>query len=217
VRWLLISAALAGCGPSPLPPPRILQVTPSSMLASEAVQLSVQVDAVLPFHVDYRVPSAQADDRVTLTLGGWQLEASALTGGTVTAFVPSVLAPGSYDVGIRLADGRAATLPAGFSVGAGSWPDSFELVEPILDQTAGQPFVVALRAVRAGVTDATFHGTVGLSLNHGTVEPQNTAAFDSGLVTERGVIITTPGGGMVLTASDLAGHSVSSAPFKVNP
>src|SRR5262245_56941635 len=67
---LLLS--LTACDPL-LPPPAISSIAPTTTLASSPVQLELQVDAVLPYAVDYGARSAGVDAAVQVNLGPLRL------------------------------------------------------------------------------------------------------------------------------------------------
>ena len=216
-RPLVALLALAACGPSSMPPPRIVVFNPARMLASDAAWMQVQLEAVLPFAVDLNHTLASVDPRASLEIGTRALAASEIDAGSrIFALVPSMFTPGAYDVTVRLIDGRAAVAPGGFVVEPGQWPDSYEF-SPIANQRAGEPFLVTIRAVLGGATDTAFHGTVNLSSSHGTLEPATTSPFDAGLVTERLVTIEQTSGNVTLTATDIDGRTGTSNTFLVLP
>lgn len=217
-RALLLALVTTACGPGALPPPRVLSVTPDRALASDVVTLRLRTELVLPFHADFTGARATADATVTVLVGEEPLEhATYAADGTVTARLPSGFSPGTYDVSVRLGDGRGGTLPDALTIDPGRWPERYEFLTPIGDQVVGQPFLVTIRAVLAGATDVGFHGTVSLSTNKGPgkVDPRTTAPFDAGLVTERSVRILEPGQGVMLQVTDGGGQLALSNPFRV--
>lgn len=219
-RWAWLLALAGGCGPATLPPPRVLSVTPERVVVSDVVTLQLQTELVLPFHVDLAGARATADTQVTVLVGDTALESATYQpDGTVSAVLPSGFEPSTYDVSVRLADGRTGTASQALTIDPGHWPDSFEFTAPIGDQVVDQPFVVTIRAVLQGATDVGFHGNVRLTSNKGDdqVEPRYTAPFDSGLVTERSVRMLKPGQGVMLQIRDGTGKVWSSNPFRVTP
>lgn len=216
---LLFALLLAACGDG-LSDPTVLSVTPSTMLASEALPVTVQVEGVLPFQIDYGRSSATADVEATVLIDtrefptpGYQVD------GTVVAFLPSVLSPGLHDVSVRFGDGRSGVATGAFTVLPGQWPGSYEITT-IPDQVAGQPFLVTVRAVVAAgtATDTSFGGTVNLSTDRATpVTPSITQPFDQGLVTERTVVIAQPAPNISLVITDGNGTTATSNAFRVDP
>ncbi|MCI0571293.1 MAG: hypothetical protein L0Y66_11115, partial [Myxococcaceae bacterium] len=129
------------------PDPVIRSVTPSEMVASEATTLAIDTRLPLPMGVDYATGEVEADTRVTLTVG--TLTAPTLTvldispQGVITARVPSLLEPGSYDVKLALGDGRTAVLEDGLTVAPGQWPEGYT-IDPIGPQVQQAPFTITV-------------------------------------------------------------------------
>lgn len=213
MKRLLVVALLAfGCGEGPLPAPKVLSISPNTAPASDVTSVTVQVDGVLPTSVsyDHSTASVQRDVKLEvgmLTIGSGQW----VPGGRLTGVIPSLLAPGSYDVRVSFADGRAGTLPNGFSVTPGNWPSGYT-VDPIATQTAGVPFSITVHAL--GVNGATFNGTVNLGTSKGNVKPALSDPFTNGLLTQT-VTIPEPISGLVLEVSDQQGTSGASNTFDV--
>ncbi|MDQ3264245.1 MAG: hypothetical protein M3Y59_11380 [Myxococcota bacterium] len=213
VLWLLALAG-AGCG-SQLPDPRVLGVTPSTMLASEAREVVVRLEGVLPFTVDYDQGQASADRLTSLRIGGRELVTSGYRAdGTIQAFIPSVLPVGDHDVTVRLGDQRSATAPSAFSVAMGNWPDGYQFEGTIPDQVVDQPFAVTIRALEGGLPFPAFNGTVNLTASRPEFPSLITQPFDAGLVTERTMTIPFTGA-VSLTVTDTNGTSASSNTFLV--
>lgn len=210
----LVALAGIGCG-SQLADPRVLGVTPATMLASEAREVVVRLEGVLPFTVDYDQGQASADRSTTLRIGGREFVTSGYReDGTIQAFIPSVLPVGDHDVTVRLGDQRSATAPAAFSVGPGNWPDGYQFEGTVADQVVDQPFAVTIRALEGGLPFPAFFGTVTLTANRPEFTAVITQPFDAGLVTER--TVTLPFTGAVsLTVTDTNGTSATSNTFLV--
>jgi hypothetical protein len=202
-----------GCSDA-LPPVSIASVTPTGMVASQPTQVSVQVDAVLGFQVDYGQSSVSADSRMQVLVGRVELGTGNYPpDGLVRGVVPTVLPAGTYNVTVQMGDGRAATLRNAFTVDGGSWPAAYS-IDPISDQHANVTFSVTLRAV--GPQASRFAGNVLLSLlGDGTVTPNISGAFSSGVLTENVTITGT--GEFTLLASDINDGNGQSAPFTVGP
>jgi hypothetical protein len=211
VLWLCLCA----CAPGALPPPRILSIAPSEMVACEGVAISLQVDAVLPTHLDYDQSATSANPGVsvrvgTVPAGGAQYSPA----GEVTAVVPPVFAPGTYDVGLRLADDRPeAVLPQAFTVKPNPYPLSYRF-DFIADQTRDNPFPITIRAV--GPNASAFNCTVALSSNRGILSPQISGSFQAGVRQEL-VVVSSVESSMVINALDDGGRTGSSNPFRVGP
>jgi hypothetical protein len=214
-RQLALLLCLCGCGPTALPPPRIVSISPSQMVACEGATVSVNVEAVLPTRFDYGQSQVSANPDVSLRIGAVPVGSGKYApGGLLTAAVPPVFAPGSYDVGLRVSDGRPeAILPDGFTVSPNPYPESYS-IDFVRDQTQGQPFAITIRAV--GPNASAYNCTVGLSSNRGTISPTVSGNFQVGVRTER-VAIDSPQPSVVITVQDDIGRSGSSNAFRVNP
>ena len=206
---------LCACGPAALPPPQILSISPSEMVACEGTTVSVDAELVLPTHLDYGQSEASANPDIALRIGPVQVGSGKYSpGGLLIADVPPTFAPGSYDVGLRVSDGRPeAIVPAGFTVKPTPYPDAYT-IDSVTDQTAGQPFAITIRAT--GANAPAYNCTVALSSNHGTLAPSQSRPFLRGVRTEW-VTIDTPHASVVVTARDDNGGQGSSNAFRVNP
>jgi hypothetical protein len=212
---LLASLLALGCGESVLSSPEVVSISPSGALASEASQVVVQVDGVLPTSLDYDRSIGEVNADVSLLVGTlavgtgkWQ------PGGALTGNVPSLLAPGTYDVQVGFADGRTGTLSQAFTVSPGRWPTGYT-VEPITGQRAGVPFQLSLHA--EGPNGPDFHGNVLLHvLKAPAITPSLSDPFQAGDLTQE-VTIAQPASGVVLFVTDLDGNLGASNAFDVTP
>ncbi len=210
----LAVVALVGCGPATLPDPRIVSVVPSEMRASDAAFVTVTLDAVLPFNVSYRYRQATVVPDLTLSIGGIQMGGTEYTSdGQLPIAVPSVFAPGSYDVVARLSDGRQAVAAGGFTVNPGLWPSAYA-IDSIPAQRRGVPFMVTLRAL--GANGSQFGGTVSLATNRGQVYPRISGNFVAGVRQEQVNITGVNNQQVILTVTDLALNTGASNAFNVN-
>jgi hypothetical protein len=219
---LTAAAALAaGCGSSGLPLPVIHSIVPDQMDSAGTAEVTITVDAVLPFNIDYGTSTATVDRSLILNIGPLIVGDSRFSNnGLLTAFVPSKLLPGIYDVGITLVDRRVGTLPRAFTVtGLGGWPDRYT-IDPIPSpQHVGASFPVTIRAMLNNMTAASFfNGTVDLQLSKPNGAPAApTGPFTDGVRTEM-VTVFTQETGVIITVTDLLGHMGTSAPaFNVEP
>jgi hypothetical protein len=215
LRPIALLLTLSACGDGALPPPRILSIDPSEMVACEGATVTVSVDAILPTNFDYAQSAATANPDVSLRIGAVPVGSGRYApGGLLMAAVPPVLSPGTYDVGLRLSDGRPeAVLWGGFAVRANPYPDSY-LLDFVPDQTQGQPFPITLRAV--GSNAPIYNCAVALTSDHGAISPRVSGNFQLGVRTER-VTIDRPFPAVVITVRDEGGGSGSSNPFRVAP
>jgi hypothetical protein len=209
----LVLLGLSGCSDA-LPPVSIASVTPTGMVASEPTAVNVQVDAQLAFQVDYGQGSLTADTGLEVFVGPLQLGTGNYPmNGLVQGVLPTVIPPGTYNVSVKMGDGRTAVLANAFAVDAGTWPAAY-VIDTIGDQRSGVAFSVILRAV--GQDAARFHGNVLLGLlGDGSVDPTISGAFSSGVRVEN--VTVTGTGEFTLLASDVNGGNGQSAPFTVSP
>ena len=214
-RGLGLLVSLCACGPAALPPPKVLSISPSEMVACEGSTVSVSVDAVLPTHLDYGQSEASANPELFLRIGPVPVGAGEYSpGGVLTASVPPVLAPGVYDVGLRLSDGRPeGILRSAFTVRPNPYPDSYSL-DFVQDQTRRIPFAITIRSV--GPNESAYNCTVSLSSNRGSISPAVSGAFQRGVRTET-VTIDMANPSVIITVRDDLGRSGSTNPFRVNP
>ncbi len=211
--FLSVIALALGCA-QPLPEPVIHSVQPAEFEEGQAPLLQIDFDATLPFSVDYDQGTATIQAELSVLIGETPLELEGpLVDGRVSGVAPFGLTPGTYDVTVILADGRRGTLVGGLQVLPGQFPERFA-IDPLPEQKRGQPFDVTIRA--EGPQAAQFNGVVRLSVSKGSISPEFTGAFVAGVRTER-VTIDAPASEIVLTVEDAAGHSGTSAPFRVRP
>ena len=214
-RWALCGGLLLlGCGGDSLPAVSIASVVPPGMVASDPTAVRVQVEAQLGFQVDFGQGTLSADSLMQVMVGPLALgDGTYPPGGLVEGVLPTVIAPGTYDVTLAMNDGRTAVRHGAFTVDAGVWPASYS-VDAIGDQQSGVPFSITLRA--EGARAAGFRGNVLLGLiGDGTLTPDVSGAFDAGVCVE--MVTVTGTGEFSLTASDIAGDNGQSAPFTVAP
>jgi hypothetical protein len=204
---------LLGCSQS-LPPVTIVSITPAGMVASEPTQVSVQVDAELAFQVDYGQGSATPDTEMEVLVGPQELGTGSYPpGGLAEGTLPTVLPDGTYNVTVKMGDGRMTIQPNAFTVDGGTWPFAYS-VDSIADQRSGIPFSVTLRAV--GPRGSNFGGNVLLRLlGDGSLAPTISGAFSTGVCTE--TVTVTGTGEFTLLVSDINGGNGQSAPFTVTP
>jgi hypothetical protein len=213
IAALVMMAAAAGCGPQALPDPRVLSITPAQMLESDAVDVVVEVEAVMDFQVDYPASTASVDRTLVLSIGPQVVGNNRYeTNGVLHAFVPSKLQAGTYDVSMMLPDQRSATLSQAFTVLPGLWPDGY-LIDPIADQQRDVPFTITIRATGANAPG--FRGTVDLDSSNGVMNPEVTGPFENGGVRVQTVVFTSAVGMTRIRLSDLHGRSAMSNNFRV--
>jgi hypothetical protein len=215
MKRLLVVCALIGCSPGPLPPPAVRAIAPSAVKASDSTDVVVDVSAVLPFEANYSVPDAGVDPRATLLVGSLAVGTGRFEdGGTLTGTVPSLLAPGDYDVTVVLSDGRQGTLSKGYHVDAGAWPTGYNL-DNIAAQKSGKPFEITVHAL--GANGPAFHGNVLISAPFkSSVTPTLSQAFDAGTLVQT-VTMGNPANGVVLVVTDNALNFGVSNSFDVTP
>jgi hypothetical protein len=213
-RSLIVLFSLSACAPAALPPPKIISIAPSEMVACEGASVSVDVEVVLPTHVDYGHSEASVNPDIALRIGAIPVGSGKyVPGGLLNAAIPPVFAPGEYDVGLRVSDGRPeAILAGGFSVKPTSYPDGYT-IDFIPDQIQSEPFAITIRA--QGGNASAFNCTVAISSSRGPLSPTVSGRFQNGMRTEW-ITIDTPRTSVVITVRDDVGRSGSSNPFRVN-
>jgi len=211
-----IALGLWACHSGELPDPTVTEVVPLRMRTDESTTLSFKLDGTLPFRIDYQArgrPVASVQNTVSVWLGLQELGRTAVDEeqrGRL-ALVP-FLPAGTYELQIRLEDGRTSTASDPFVLDPGEFPDSFTW-EPVPDPRRGIPFTVTLRA--QGGRGALFGGYVQLSASRGNVTPARLGPFINGEVTAELVLYSL--GNTTLTATDAANHSGTSNDFQVRP
>jgi hypothetical protein len=226
----VLSLLLWACGPDALPAPTIVSVVPERVPQGDVSALSVKVNAVLPFSVDYDSQSAESSPLpMTVELGGQAVDVPfAEEDGTLVVPVPEGLAVGSYDIRVALTDGRDTERDDAFTVvppstltgtpDEGTLPSLDALVgfqlEPIGEQVRGVPFQIRLRATGPGAL--TFHESVSLRVSHGQVVSVTRGTFKEGVFTQE-ISISNPGPRLYLLVEDAQGHRGLSNPFRVWP
>jgi hypothetical protein len=214
-RPILAALVVLGCSQT-LPPVSIQSVSPQDMVASQPTQVSVQVDAELAFQVDYGQGALTPDSEMQVFIGPQPLGSGTYPPqGLVEGTLPTVIPKGTYNVTVKMGDGRTAVLPNAFSVDGGSWPFGYG-IETIADQHSGVPFSVTVHAFGPGPRDPNFNGNVLLRiLGDGNVTPTVSDAFSGGVLTQN--VTVTGTGEFMLQASDINGGNGQSAPFSVTP
>jgi hypothetical protein len=195
------------------PDPEIRAVSPPQMPASEYTPIEISADLPLPATVDYEKGTVDVSTAVKAEIGSLELAAPTfIRKGVLATQVPTLLAPGSYDVRLTLSDGRVATAPSAFTVLEGQWPDTYS-IDPIDTQAPFVPFTITVRA--QGANAASFHGNVrfesGPGVNFG---PKVSDPFVDGVLTQQ-VVFGAASSSAVLVVTDLAGHRVSSNTFQL--
>lgn len=157
------------------------------------------------------------NDTVTLfTTGSGTLTpatSAAFTNGVLTGQMVTLTTAGDHQVVVS--DVSAQVLSNTFTVTPAAL-NGFAF-DPIGSVSSGTPFDVTMRAVDAyGNAVPSFNGTVGLTVNAGSVAPLTSGAFSNGVRTES-VTLTTTAGARILTATRSGGtESGSSAAFSAS-
>lgn len=232
----VLSLLLWACGPEALPEPSILSVVPDRVAQGGSSALSVKVNAVLPFAVDYGDESAQPlQSALTVKLGGQEVDVPfASADGTLIVPVPRNLELGDYGIQVALADGRAVNREPAFSVVMPSSmvgppdgrdaprPDEEEKedekggfqIDSIGDQVRDVPFRITVRA--PGGKTRVLEAPVSLRASHGQLTAVTPATIVNGVLQQE-VSISTPGARLYLMAEDAHGNRALSNPFHVRP
>jgi len=185
------------------------------MLSSAYEEVTVTVDAILPFQADYDQGQLTVERSLLIGIGPLLVGDSRYeNNGVLTARVPSKLPPGVYDVSLTLVgDRRYDVVPNAFTVTPGAWPAGYSIDTISSPQAVNTPFIVTIRATGANAT--TFAGTVDIQDSRGLTQPTPTGPFTAG-VREQSMTFTTSGAGITLTVRDLPGTTATSNPFTVN-
>lgn len=210
---LALAAALA-CAPTPLPEPRLLAITPSTLRTDQAPPVTLELDAQPSGLADFSAGTIALQPGVDVYVGAQRVGRAPLEAdGRVHLRLPPGLPVGLQTVRARLEDGREAVerdalnvLPARSLTGY--------TVDPVDDQVAGVPFVLTVRA--EGPDAPRFDGVVLLSVNKGDLAPELSSPFVAGVLAQQ-VTITVPNVGVQVRVQDAAGRVAVSVPFRVAP
>jgi hypothetical protein len=192
------------------PEPVIHSVSPPEMRASEATALVLDAELVLPAAVDYREGTLEVDTRVSVRIGTLEVPTLSVSPEGISTRVPSLLAPGSYDVKVTLGDGRTAVRPGGLTVVEGEWPEGYS-IDPIGPQQRLVPFTLTVRAT--GANAAAFRGNVRLDTGvGGAIGPRVSEPFVDGVLTQQ-VVVDSTQSNVIIRVTDIAGHVGTSNTF----
>lgn len=212
----VLSLVLLACGSSELPLPSVVSVAPPSMAANESILLTVELDTAPPFIIDYGQSSAEILNSAQVSIGGQEFEISQVEnqGTRLIVAIPPGLPVGPQEFKVKFADGRQATFESGFEVKP---PLNITgmLIYPIASQVRLKPF--SIRIQMQGPDAELFQGRVKLSANRGNITPTVSDPFERGLRIQEVVMDDTGGSNVTITAEDYAGHSVTSADFRLGP
>lgn len=210
-KLVSIAALLLLLGCQDWPEPVIRSVSPSEMRASEATALALDAELILPTTVDYSQGTLEVDTRVSVRIGTLDVPTLAVSPeGVISTRVPSVLAPGSYDVKVTLGDGRTAVRPGGLTVVEGEWPEGYS-IDPIGPQRRLEPFTLTVRAT--GANAPSFRGNVRLETGAGgSIGPRVSEPFVDGVLTQQ-VVVDSVQSDVVIRVTDIAGHVGTSNTF----
>src|SRR5688500_18561312 len=102
----LLAFLTVACGPATLPPVAIPSSLPARMRADQAVTVTVTLEGLFPFFVDYASAPHVAETRtMALFLGPTPLGTFRVgPDGTALVQITSLLTPGSYDLQAILSD-----------------------------------------------------------------------------------------------------------------
>jgi hypothetical protein len=193
------------------PEPVIRSVSPSEMRANEATALALDAELIPHTTVDYSQGTIEVDTRVSVRIGTLDVPTLAVSPeGVISTRVPSVLAPGRYDVKVTLGDGRTAVRPGGLTVVEGEWPEGYS-IDPIGPQRRLEPFTLTVRAT--GANAAAFRGNVRLETGvGGNIGPRVSEPFVDGVLTQQ-VVVDSVQSDVVIRVTDIAGHVGTSNTF----
>ena len=185
------------------------------MVACEGATVTVDAEVVLPTHLDYGHSEASANPDLSLRIGGIAGGSGKyVPGGLFTVEVPSLFAPGSYDVSLRVSDGRPeAVAPGAFTVKPTPFPDRYT-IDFVADQWQGQLFPITIRA--GGTNASAYNCSVALTTSQGSLSPRRSGPFLRGVRIEW-VTIDSARSSVVIGVRDDNGGFGFSNPFRVNP
>jgi hypothetical protein len=219
---VLLAAVLCACGPGLPQGLSILSIEPASKPPNGALPVTLQLDVVPPFRVDYNHEQAEVLlQELEVEIGPSQLKPAKYEGhGRYSAVVGPDVPSGVHDVRVRLADGREAVLPQGFTVApsiTGFW------IETIPDQEQEVPFALTLHVTGQGANE--FTGRVTVSINQGRFilsgQQAPTRSFESGPFVggerQELVAIDTAGSNFLIGVEGGNGQTAWSNAFSVNP
>jgi len=223
VKWApalsaLAACGLAACGPSVPPVPRVLSIDPSTMTSSSVANVTISVDAVLPFTVNYGTRDVTVNDLAFIRVGDVSVGSSHCDAdGRLQARVPSKLQTGAHNVTVTLAgDNREGVLENAFNVTAGAWPMNGFAIAPI-DPVQHVDVAFLLTITAQGNGAGAFNGTVDYTISNVSTRPVTTGPFTNGVYQESLVIHSNSMGPIHITAVDLLGRIATSNDFTVIP
>lgn len=216
-RWMAVfSLVLSACGSSEVPLPSVVSVAPPSMAANESILLTVDLNQTPPPKFDYGNSSAELLTSARVNIGEQEFDVLQVEekGKRLVVELPSGMPVGPQEFQVTFADGRKATFESGFEVKPPLDITGLS-IDPITTQIRLRPFTLRIRV--AGSDAELFQGRVKLSTSKGSITPTVSGPFAKGLRLEQVVLDDTGGSNVTITVEDYAGHSFTSADFRLNP
>lgn len=213
----LAACGLVGCNPALPPLPKVLSIEPNTMTSSSSIPVTITVEAVLPYGVDYGTGEVTVSPLILMAVGSAGVGSDRYQAdGRIPARVPSKLQQGVYDVTVTLlGDNRVGTLTGGFTVTPGVWPGSGFAIGAIASpQKVDVPFTLTI--IAQGSNASSFNGTVDYIIQDVTAKPVTTGPFTNGVYQES-VVIHAPLSMTKITVIDLLGRTATSNNFVVTP
>jgi hypothetical protein len=216
-RWMaVLSLVLCACGSSEVPLPSVVSVAPPSMAANESILLTVDLDQAPPPKFDYGTSSAELLTSARVSIGEQEFDVLQVEekGKRLVVELPPGMPVGPQEFQVKFADGRKAMFESGFEVKPPLDITGLS-IDPITTQIRLRPFPIRIRV--AGPDAELFQGRVKLSASKGSITPTVSGPFAKGLRLQEVVLDDTGGGNVTITVEDYAGHSFTSADFRLNP
>lgn len=216
-RWMsVLGLVLCACGPSELPLPSVVSVTPPSMAANESILLTVNLESAPPARFDYGQSSAELLSSARVSIGGQEFEILQVEekGKRLLVELPPGLPVGPQEFRVLFKDGSQVTFGNGFEVTPALDITGLS-IDPITTQVRLRPFFIWIRV--AGPDAELFKGRVKLSTSRGKLTPTISGPFQRGFRMQEVVVDDTAGANVSITAADYAGHVFTSNDFRLNP
>ncbi|MDC0706850.1 hypothetical protein POL68_00025 [Stigmatella sp. ncwal1] len=196
-------------------PITLTSVTPATMSSSECIDVEVGLTGDPPFTLDYGTSTAQTVTVTQVSIGqqGFPVSSLRRTAGGFTLPLPSEMPEGKQDVRVLLSDKRELVLPGGFEVTAPLRINGFT-IDYVLDQYPGEPFSLVIRA--AGEDAVNFRGKGRLSAGGAVLQPEQSAAFDAGVLKQQVTLLGAPGT-VFIQMEDCTGLQTQSNDFRLLP
>jgi hypothetical protein len=217
MRTHVLLPLLWACSTSePTAPVTLTSVTPTTVAASECIDVEVALSGELPITLDYGTSTVTVNEASVreVFIGPQRFASSSLqwSAGSFTLPLSGNLPEGTHDVGVLLSDGSTLVLPASFEVTAPLQITGFTL-DYVLDHYPGEPFIVVIRAL--GADAARFQGKVQLTTSHGRLQPTEGSGFQDGVLRQEVTLTGEPGNAFLQVKDACQGFQTQSNDFRL--